>query len=82
MVSIMTTLLISDFKAKCIEVLNSVHDTGQSIIVTRRGVPLAKIVPIADPLTAPRRLGALAGEAIVHGDIVRTDSADDWEALR
>lgn len=78
----MTSLLISDFKAKCIEVLNSVHDTGQPVIVTRRGEPLAKIVPIADPQPTRRRLGALAGEATEHGDIVHHTSADDWESLQ
>lgn len=78
----MTTLLISEFKAKCIEVLNSVHDTGQPIIVTRRGKPLAKIAPIADASPGTRQLGALAGEAVERGDIVHHASADDWESLR
>jgi prevent-host-death family protein len=78
-VDVMTTLLISDFKAKCIEVLNAVHDKGETVIVTRRGEPLAKIVPLQEPTSVPRRLGSLAGEASEQGDIVHTDFSQDWE---
>lgn len=76
----MTTLLISDFKAKCIEVLNAVHDSGEAVVVTRRGKPLAKIVPLADPQVAPRKLGGLAGEAVERGDITQ-GFASDWESV-
>lgn len=77
----MTTLLISDFKAKCIEVLNAVHDKGESVVVTRRGEPLAKIVPLEEPQSTLRRLGGLAGEAVERGDLINTDFAGDWESL-
>lgn len=78
----MKTFLISDFKAKCIEILNAVHDTGQPVVVTRRGQPLAKIVPLVDPTAIPRKLGTLAGEATEHGDIVHGGFEGDWESLR
>ncbi len=78
----MTTLLISRFKAKCIEVINSVHDRGETVIVTRRGKALAKIVPLAEPRSGRRQLGKLAGEATVKGDIVHTSFADDWESTK
>ncbi len=78
----MNSLLISEFKARCIEILNAVHDSGEPMIVTRRGKPLAKIVPLSEPAgKKPRRLGALAGEAKVRGDIVHGGFARDWEAL-
>ena len=78
----MTTFLISDFKAKCIEILNAVHDTGQPVVVTRRGQALAKIVPLVDPTAIPRQLGTLAGEATEHGDIVHGGFEGHWESLR
>jgi len=59
----MTTLLIANFKAKCIELINIVQDTGDTVVITRRGKPLAKIVLLAEPRSAPRRMGVLAGEA-------------------
>ncbi len=69
----MNSLLISDFKARCIEVINSVHDQHSTVIITRRGKPLAKIVPINYESTS-RHLGVLAGEAEELGDIVHCDS--------
>ncbi len=78
----MTTLLISDFKAKCIEILNGVHDSGESVVVTRRGKPLAKIVPLVEPRATRRKLGSLAGAAVAHGDIVHGTREGDWESVR
>ena len=78
----MTTLLISDFKAKCIEILNAVHDGGEPVVVTRRGKPLAKIVPLLAPKAIPRKLGSMVGEATECGDIVHGGFEGDWEGLR
>ena len=78
----MTTLLISDFKAKCIAVVNGVHDGGGTVVITRRGKPLAKLVPLTDAKPVARRLGALAGEATEHGDIVHFTAAEEWESLQ
>ncbi len=78
----MTTLLISDFKARCIEILNGVHDTGEPVVVTRRGKALAKIVPLVEPKATQRKLGTLAGAATAHGDIVHGTSESDWESAR
>ena len=78
----MTTLLISKFKAKCVEVLNAVHDHGDSVVITRRGKPLARIVPLAPPEDEGRKLCATPGEMTIHGDIVHADFSEDWEALR
>ncbi len=78
----MNTLLISEFKAKCIEVINAVHDNHETVVITRRGKPLARIVPLQEARPGPRRLGALAGEAKELGDIVQVGFGQDWEALR
>jgi prevent-host-death family protein len=77
----MTTLLISTFKAKCIEVINAVHDGGESVVVTRRGKPLAKIVPMTELRAKRRKLGASPGELTIRGDIVHGDLSGDWESL-
>ncbi len=34
------------FKARCLAVMKEVQATGESIVVTRRGVPVAKVVPL------------------------------------
>lgn len=78
----MTPLLVSTFKAKCIEVLNAVHDQGESVVVTRRGKPLARIVPVSAPGPVGRKLGATPGEMTILGDIVHADFSEDWESLQ
>lgn len=78
----MTMIAISEFKAKCISVLDRANTEGKEVLITRRGRPLARVLPAAEPLRKTRRLGALAGEARQKGDIVKTGFAADWEALR
>lgn len=75
-------LSISDFKATCLAVLDRVKRTGQSILVTRRGEPIAQVTP--PPLEARPQswLGCMAGKARIVGDVVSPASEEsDWEAL-
>ncbi|HSU97145.1 MAG TPA: type II toxin-antitoxin system prevent-host-death family antitoxin [Gemmatimonadaceae bacterium] len=77
------TMSISHFKATCLSVLENVRQTGQPVRVTRRGQPMAEIVPVASASNGATWLGSLRGSIRVHGDIVSPVSrADDWEALR
>ena len=78
----MTMIAISEFKAKCIAVLDRANADGETVLITRRGRPLARILPAAEPLHTNRHLGGLAGEARQKGDIVHGKFAADWEALR
>jgi len=63
-------------------VLDRANAEGEAVLITRRGRPLARVLPAAEPLRQTRRLGGLAGEARQKGDIVRSGFAADWEALR
>lgn len=36
---------VSEFKAKCLKLLAEVGETGEDLIVTKRGKPLARVVP-------------------------------------
>ena len=42
----MKTVIISEFKAKCIAILREAQRTREPVVVTRRGKPLARIEPI------------------------------------
>ena len=75
------TIAISEFKATCLAVLERVARTGVSIVVTRRGVPVAEVIPPSLVSVGDSWLGAMAGTATVVGDLVTpAGSADDWEA--
>jgi prevent-host-death family protein len=77
----MKRVLISEFKAKCIAVLREAQRTGEPVLITRRGRPIARIEPVAEG-QPERRLGALRGRMRITGDIVRVDTTRDWETPR
>ena len=61
-----------EFKARCLALLDEVAETGQEIVVTKRGKPVAKLAPI-DP---PR---GLEMSVRILGDII-SPLDDEWEA--
>jgi prevent-host-death family protein len=77
----MKEVAISEFKAKCLGILEEVRKTRRPIRVTRFGKPVAEVVP-PTPAERPKRwLGSMAGTIKIVGDIVGpTGSLDDWEA--
>ena len=56
------TMTISDFKAKCLRVSDEVAVTGQPVVVTRRGRPLVRIVPIEPPKSLKGSVTILVSE--------------------
>ena len=36
-----------EFKAKCLGLIDEVNETGQEVVITKRGEPKAKLVPFA-----------------------------------
>jgi antitoxin (DNA-binding transcriptional repressor) of toxin-antitoxin stability system len=73
---------ISQFKATCLAVLEEVRRSGQSVLVTRFGVPVAEIHPPSPPKKPANWVGRMAGTGKITGDLVvpATDSAD-WDAI-
>jgi prevent-host-death family protein len=56
----------ADFKARCLAVLDRVHERGESVTITKRGRVVAKVVPAGE--TDERPWMRLAGTARWHGD--------------
>ena len=78
----METVNISTFKATCLARLDKVKRTGQSLLVTRKGEPIAEIRPPSPSKRRARWLGSLSGTGRILGDVVSpAASADQWEAL-
>jgi prevent-host-death family protein len=73
---------VSRFKATCLAAVERVRQTRRPLLITKRGVPIAQVIPA--PPTGSRRasFGALAGTVVERGDIVAPDGERDWEALR
>ena len=73
----MKTVLISEFKAKCIKMLKEVQKNGKPLTVTLRGKPIVRVEPIRVEKRKPR-LGTMKGRMIIKGDIIHSDMEDDW----
>lgn len=73
-------LNITEFKAKCLSLLDKTFKKGAEYIITKRGEPIARVLPIKKEKNSLR--GILKGKATVDGDIVYFDTSDMWEALK
>jgi prevent-host-death family protein len=73
----MKRMTVTDFKKHALEVFREVSESGESVVVTRRGQPLAQVNPVEDE--APW-IGKLSGALIITGDIVSSVAEDDWDA--
>lgn len=79
----METMPVSKFKATCLAVLDRVRKTGRPLLVTKRGVPLAQVVPPPRPESPDNdAFGSMAEGTEEIGDILEPLSVEDWEALK
>ena len=67
----------AEFKAQCLKLMDNVADNRLEIVITKRGQPVAKLVPYED--VASSVWGFMAGTAIIHGDILDVP-VEDWDA--
>ena len=75
-------MAISKFKATCLAVLERVRKTGEPVLITRFGHPIAEIVA-PGALKPVRRLGTMSGSGRIIGDIVGPiGDESDWEAAK
>ena len=68
----------SEFKAKCLKIMDNVADTGETVIITKNGTPVAELIPARKK---PEQLyGALKGSIEIKGDIISPLDVT-WDAL-
>lgn len=78
----MKEIAISEFKAKCLALLDQVQKTKKPIRVTRFGKPVAEVVP-PTPARSADWMGSMKGKSKILGDIISPASEEyDWEVLR
>jgi prevent-host-death family protein len=70
----------SDFKAKCLAVMDEVARTGETVVVTKNGKPVAEVVP-AKVAERPSPFGVWKGLVEVKGDIVAPIDVE-WDAMK
>lgn len=68
----------SEFKAKCLKLMDEIAETGESVVITKNGRPVSRLVPYVDK---PATLFGIHRESIeITGDILSPIDGD-WEAL-
>jgi prevent-host-death family protein len=79
----MKEVAISEFKAKCLSLLDQVQKTKKPLLVTRFGKPIAEVVPAPPRAGAGDWIGSMKGTFEILGDIVSpANEEEDWEVLR
>ena len=75
----MKTLAITDFKAHALQVLGQVAETKESVLITKRGKPLAEVIPFT---SEPPRPGKLASALVFEDDIVTPLGGEMWNVCK
>ena len=77
----MKSMPAGQFKARCLKVMDDVYSTREPVVITKKGKPVAKLVP-ADGQPGDI-FGCLRGEVEIVGDIVSPAvPLEDWEVLK
>jgi prevent-host-death family protein len=79
----MIEIPISEFKAKCLAILEQVRKSREPIRITRHGKPVAEVVPTNAVVDRAAWLKSIQGTATIKGDIIApAHDSDEWEMLR
>lgn len=77
----MKSIPAGEFKSKCLQLMDNVQRTRKPITITKRGKPVAKLVPIEEQ--KDEWFGRLKGKMKIVGDIESPiDPPEAWESSR
>jgi len=76
----MTTIQASEFKAKCLALMDQVAASGETLIITKNGKPVAELRPYKAPraksfIGLTQHLGSITGDVMSPIDV-------EWDALK
>jgi prevent-host-death family protein len=69
----------AEFKAKCLKLIDEVAVTHQPLVITKRGKPVARVVPIEAEAPPPGLFGHMKGTGEIVGDIINAPFGQ-WSA--
>ena len=69
----------SEFKAKCLKIMDEVAESGERVLITKHGKPVAELVPVQE---RPKSLyGIDKGKIKILGDIISPIDVE-WKAMK
>jgi prevent-host-death family protein len=79
-----TQISATEFKKHFLSLVNEVNSKNSSFIITKRKVPIAKVIPLENNLANDKKslFGCLKGRATINGDIINCSTEDEWEATK
>jgi len=66
------------FKTHCLMVMDQVQQSGEPVVITKHGKPVAKLIPI--PAQEDDIFGFMTGKATIVGDVMNSTPLEDWES--
>jgi prevent-host-death family protein len=77
---VMKKMPAGKFKAQCLQIMDEVNSTLQPVVITKRGRPVVKLVPVHEK--AEDIFGCMKDEIEIVGDILSPATPlEDWEML-
>jgi len=73
------TIKASEFKAKCLALMDEVARTGETVVITKNGEPVADLVPHRVKKRNP--FGVWKGKVEIIGDIMSPIDVE-WDAMK
>ena len=78
----MIRISATEFKAKCLAIIDEVGTTGDIVVIEKRGKPVAQLSSFV-PLDAEVPQASLRGTVRIVGDVTEpVVDPDDWSVLR
>ena len=78
----MTVINASDFKARCLAILDRVHETGERVVILKRGRPVAELTR-ATGVSEQYPQVELEGTVVILDDIVEPVFPEEyWDSLK
>ncbi|MGD0914073.1 MAG: type II toxin-antitoxin system Phd/YefM family antitoxin [Terracidiphilus sp.] len=72
------TIPAGEFKAKCLKILDEVAENRKTLVITKRGRPVARLSPVPQ---VGDFVGSMRGSGEILGDIISPLDVE-WEAMK
>lgn len=73
------TIPAGEFKAKCLKLMDEISESGQELVITKHGRPIARLVAVDERPHRPRMEGTVLW---YHDPSEPAVDPDDWKVLR